>query len=119
MNDRHYAYMLRCGDNSIYSGYTNNLNKRINAHNEGKGAKYTRVRKRQPLKMIYAEKWSTKSLAMSAEYHFKRLSRSAKEAFLLEQGVADVKSNGFVLVNRIPEEATIVNPAITNETEEI
>ena len=114
-----YFYVLYCADQTLYGGFTKDLTARLATHNAGKGAKYTRVRKRQPLKMIYAEKWSTKSLAMSAEYHFKRLSRSAKEAFLLEQGVADVKSNGCVLVNRSPEEATIVNPAITNETEEI
>lgn len=74
---KHFAYMLRCGDNTIYSGYTNNLQKRIQAHNSGKGAKYTSAR--LPVKLIYFEEFETKSNAMKREAQLKRLSKAEKE----------------------------------------
>ncbi|MBM7663406.1 putative endonuclease [Bacillus mesophilus] len=81
----HYFYVLSCKDGSFYGGYTNNLEQRIDKHNEGKGAKYTRAR--NPVFLLYYEIFSTKQLAMSAEYRFKQLSRKAKEKFLEERGV--------------------------------
>ena len=73
---KHYFYVLECRDTSLYAGYTNNLEKRITAHNAGKGAKYTRAR--GPVKCIYYETFTTKEQAMSAEYAFKQLKRSQK-----------------------------------------
>ncbi len=72
-----YAYMVECSDGSYYCGWTNDLEKRIKAHNAGKGAKYTRPR--LPVKLVYYEVLDTKEEAMSREWHLKRLSRKKKE----------------------------------------
>jgi putative endonuclease len=72
----HYFYVLECRDESLYAGYTNNLEKRIKMHNTGKGAKYTKAR--GPVKCIYFETYETKQQAMSAEYAFKQLTRTKK-----------------------------------------
>ena len=103
-----YFYVLYCADNTLYGGYTTDLAARLASHQSGKGAKYTRVSKRQPLKLIYAERWASKSLAMSAEYHFKRLTRSAKESYLSKEGVLNVAKSPFVLVNRMQETDLVI-----------
>lgn len=72
----HYVYILKCHDNTLYTGYTNNLIKRIQAHNEGKGAKYTRGR--LPVKLVYFEKYNSKVEAMKREYAIKQLTREKK-----------------------------------------
>ena len=74
----HYTYMLKCKDNTYYTGYTNDLEKRLKAHNEGKGAKYTRGR--VPVELIYYEEYEDKHSAMRREWEIKQLSRSEKEA---------------------------------------
>ena len=66
---KHYAYMLRCADDTIYSGYTTDLPRRIAAHNRGVGAKYTRSR--LPVKLVYYESFATKQEAMRREAAFK------------------------------------------------
>lgn len=76
----HYFYVLECSDASLYAGYTNNLDKRIAAHNTGKGAKYTRAR--GPVKCVYYETFDTKQQAMSAEYAFKQLTRAKKFEYM-------------------------------------
>ena len=73
----HYTYMLQCKDGTYYIGYTNDLKKRVKAHNEGKGAKYTKGR--GPVELIYYEEYEEKSQAMRREWEMKRLSRSQKE----------------------------------------
>lgn len=73
----HYFYVLECADGSYYAGYTNNIEKRIQTHNEGKGAKYTRARR--PVVLRYYEQYETKTEAMQAEYRFKQLKRPEKE----------------------------------------
>lgn len=72
----HYAYMLICSDNTIYSGYTTDLNRRLKTHNSGKGAKYTRSR--LPVSLGYFEEFETKSEAMKREAEFKTLPHSQK-----------------------------------------
>jgi putative endonuclease len=72
-----YVYLARCSDNSLYCGITNNLDRRVKAHNSGKGAKYTRSR--LPIKFVWHEKHPDKSSALSAEYKIKQLSKSKKE----------------------------------------
>lgn len=67
--DKHYTYILRCNDGTLYTGYTNDLDKRVKAHNEGKGAKYTRSR--SPVVLVYHEVFDTKKEAMSREWHIK------------------------------------------------
>ncbi len=85
----HYFYVLTCADGSLYGGYTNNLERRIKLHNEGKGAKYTRGR--GPVTLTFAKSYDNKSAAMKAEYHFKQLSRKQKLEFIVrETGDNDV-----------------------------
>lgn len=81
-SNKHYFYVLLCADNTFYAGYTTDLNRRLEEHNSGKGAKYTRLKKRRPAKMIHHEVFQTKSDAMKQEYAFKQLSRAQKEAYL-------------------------------------
>ena len=73
----HYTYMLECKDGTYYIGYTNDLEKRIKAHNEGKGAKYTRGR--GPVKLAYYEEYEDKSTAMKREWEMKQLTKIQKE----------------------------------------
>jgi putative endonuclease len=72
-----YVYILECSDKSLYTGTTNNLEKRIKEHNNTtSGAKYTRGRR--PVKLVYAETCSTLSIALKREAEIKKLSRSEK-----------------------------------------
>lgn len=72
-----YAYMVRCADGTLYTGWTNCLEKRLKAHNEGKdGARYTRSKR--PVTLVYCEGFATKEEAMSREYAIKQLSRAEK-----------------------------------------
>ena len=72
-----YTYIVECRDKSLYTGWTNNLDKRIQDHNLGKGAKYTKSRK--PVILKYYEMFETKEEAMKREYTIKRLSRKKKQ----------------------------------------
>ena len=71
-----YVYILRCNDDSLYTGWTNNLEKRIKAHSEGKGAKYTKAR--LPVELVYFEEYENKIEAMRREYAIKQLKRKEK-----------------------------------------
>ena len=75
-----YTYIVKCKDGSLYTGWTNDLEKRIIAHNEGTGAKYTKSRR--PVTLVYYETFETKEEAMSREYAIKRLSRKEKEKLI-------------------------------------
>lgn len=72
-----YTYILKCGDGTLYTGWTNDLEKRVAAHNAGKGAKYTKSRR--PVELAYYETFETKEEAMQREYRIKRMTRSEKE----------------------------------------
>ena len=72
-----YVYIVECSDGTYYTGYTNDIEKRINAHNNGKGAKYTRGR--IPVKLRYLEKYNTKSEALKREHSIKKQSRIEKQ----------------------------------------
>lgn len=71
-----YVYMLLCGDGSLYTGWTDDLQQRLAAHRAGRGAKYTRGR--GPLELVYSEELPDKSAAMKREYAIKKLPRSQK-----------------------------------------
>ena len=71
-----YTYILTCADGTYYCGWTNDLDKRLKAHNQGKGAKYTRPRR--PVVLSYYEAFETKSEAMKREYAIKQLTRKEK-----------------------------------------
>lgn len=74
------TYILECSDKTLYTGWTNNIEKRLEAHNSGQGAKYTRGR--TPVKLVYLEVHETKKEAMQREAFIKRLSRAQKEALI-------------------------------------
>ena len=76
MADTHYVYIVMCSDNTLYTGYTVDVDKRMIAHNNGTGAKYTRAR--LPVELKYVEMFDSKSDAMKREYEIKQLSRSEK-----------------------------------------
>ncbi len=71
-----YVYILRCSDGTLYTGWTNNLERRLEAHNSGEGAKYTRSRR--PVELVYSEAYVTKSEAMSREAEIKKMRRAEK-----------------------------------------
>ena len=71
-----YTYILECGDKTLYTGWTTDLEKRFLAHEAGKGAKYTKGRR--PLKLVYWEAYETKKEAMSREAAIKKMSRKEK-----------------------------------------
>lgn len=71
-----YAYIVECSDGTLYTGYTNDLEKRMKAHNSGKGAKYTRSR--LPVRLVYFEEYETKELAQSREWQIKQMTRQQK-----------------------------------------
>ena len=79
----HFVYIVRCSDNSLYTGYTNNIEARINKHNAGKGAKYTKIRR--PVVLVYQEMYETKSEALRREYEIKTFTRQRK-LNLIEEG---------------------------------
>ena len=71
-----YAYLLLCADGSLYAGWTNDLKRRLHAHNEGTGAKYTRGR--GPVRLVYAESFATKEEAQKRECEIKKLRREKR-----------------------------------------
>jgi putative endonuclease len=76
-NDTWHVYMVRCSDGTLYTGITNDLEKRIKAHNSGKdGARYTRSRR--PVKLVYSEEVDSKSTAAKLEYKIKKMTRAKK-----------------------------------------
>lgn len=72
----HYTYILRCSDNTLYTGYTTDISRRVSEHNSGNGAKYTRGR--SPVVLKYVEYHDSRSEAMSREYEIKQLSTKKK-----------------------------------------
>ncbi|MFA6903379.1 MAG: GIY-YIG nuclease family protein [Gallionellaceae bacterium] len=74
------CYLLRCADDTLYCGITNDMEKRLAAHNAGEGAKYTRGR--LPVSVVYRENCADKSAALKRELKIKRLPRSGKDALL-------------------------------------
>ena len=82
-----YTYILRCGDGTYYTGWTKDLKKRLEDHNLGRGAKYTRAH--LPVVLVYYESFPTKEEAMKREAAIKRLSRPQKERLISSFTEAD------------------------------
>lgn len=76
-----FVYLLRCGDDSLYCGYTHNLVERVKLHSLGRASKYTRSR--LPVVLVYAEKYSSQRKAMRREMEIKTFSRKKKN-FLIQ-----------------------------------
>ena len=83
MDKGYYTYIIRCSDRTLYTGWTINLQERLESHNSGKGAKYTRGR--LPVKLVASWQFDSKSEAMSYECEIKRLSRKEKEILANQQ----------------------------------
>ncbi|MBU3089050.1 GIY-YIG nuclease family protein [Clostridium gasigenes] len=79
-----YMYILKCSDSSLYTGWTNDLDKRFKVHSQGKGAKYTKGR--LPVELVYFEEFDNKIEAMKREYEVKQLTRKEKQKLIIENG---------------------------------
>jgi len=73
----HYVYVVECSDGTVYTGYTTDVERRVEEHNDGEGAKYTRGR--TPVEVVHVEEYETRSDAMSREAEIKSLSRQEKD----------------------------------------
>ncbi|MDI9476021.1 MAG: GIY-YIG nuclease family protein [Natronincolaceae bacterium] len=71
-----YVYILQCSDKSLYTGWTNDIEKRVKIHEEGKGGKYTRSR--LPVRLVYFEEYDDKISAQKREYEIKQMKREDK-----------------------------------------
>jgi putative endonuclease len=78
-----YVYILKCNDGTLYTGITNDLDKRVSSHNKGTGAKYTKTR--LPVEIVYHEEATDRSEASKREYQIKKLSRLAKENLIVSK----------------------------------
>lgn len=76
MEKKNYTYILKCADETLYCGWTNDLEKRVRAHNDGKGAKYTRSR--LPVTLVHFEEFDTPIEAQKREYRIKQMTRQEK-----------------------------------------
>ncbi|WP_295159179.1 GIY-YIG nuclease family protein [Selenomonas sp. AE3005] len=90
-NEENYTYILECSDGSFYTGWTNDLVKRVRTHNAGRGGKYTRSR--LPVRLVYFETFADKREAQSREWHIKRLTHEQKQALIAGNG--GLESSGF------------------------
>ena len=79
-SSRWFLYILKCSDNSFYTGITNDLQRRLGKHNDGHASRYTRSR--LPVDLIYHEQCRNKSIALKKEYAVKSLSRFQKEEYI-------------------------------------
>lgn len=80
-----YVYILECADNTLYTGYTDDLEKRLIVHNAGEGAKYTRSRR--PCRLVYSEEYETKREAQSREWYIKHTMNRKDKLKLIEERV--------------------------------
>lgn len=80
MSDHNFTYMVECSDGTLYTGWTTEVKKRVEAHNAGKGAKYTKSRR--PVRLVYYEEFKTKQEAMRREYEIKHFSREKKKEMI-------------------------------------
>ena len=81
---RHFVYILRCRDGSLYAGYARDPRARLQLHNAGRGAKYTRGRR--PVRLVYSEAYATMSGALRREYELKQWPRAKKLALIRRSG---------------------------------
>jgi len=87
---QHYVYIVECGDGSLYTGWTTDLENRVKTHNSGKGAKYTRSR--LPVRLVYHEEFDNQHDALSRERAIKKLNRRQKLA-LVRSGKGPAKKD--------------------------
>ena len=80
---KYIVYILKCRDGSFYTGYTNNMERRLQEHNSGKGSRYTRGR--APVKLVHIEKFRTRKEAVNRELEIKKFTRKAKRELIRSQ----------------------------------
>lgn len=80
-----YVYILKCVDDTLYTGWTNDLENRLKAHLNGKGAKYTRCR--LPVQLVYFEECMDKSSALKREYKIKQMKRKEKLELIMRKNI--------------------------------
>ncbi len=80
----HYVYVVECSDGTLYTGYTTDVERRVEEHNAGEGAKYTRGR--TPVKVVHTEEFEDRGEAMSREANIKDMSREEKEGLVGREG---------------------------------
>ncbi len=85
--DMNYTYIVKCRDATLYTGWTTDLDRRVSAHNDGKGAKYTKSRR--PVELVYFESFETKQGAMRREWEIKQLSRKDKLKLIKERNTEE------------------------------
>ena len=90
MEKKNYTYILKCADGTLYCGWTNDLEKRLKAHNGGKGAKYTRAR--LPVTLAYFEEFEASADAQKREYQIKQMTRKEKLKLIEKQQKTDTGS---------------------------
>ena len=86
-----YIYILRCADGTLYTGWTNDPDRRLAAHQAGRGGKYTRAR--LPVEMVYTERFDTKREAMRREWEIKQLTREEKLKLIGDDKTGDDRSD--------------------------
>lgn len=94
MGNKNYVYIVRCNDNSLYTGWTVDIEKRMKTHNEGNGpqaAKYTKARR--PVTLVYYEEFESKSEAMKRECAIKKMPKAKKEALIKERNLPNFKNS--------------------------
>ncbi len=79
----HFVYIVRCADGTLYTGYAVDTTKRVDAHNAGRGARYTSGRR--PVRLVYTESFATRGEALRREHAIKRLTRAQKDALVAAQ----------------------------------
>ncbi len=80
-----YAYIVLCNDRTLYTGIAKDLEKRIESHNAGNGAKYTRSRR--PVRLVYLEEFFSRSEAAKREYQLKQMDKAGKQKLILARGI--------------------------------
>jgi putative endonuclease len=85
MKEKHFVYILLTKNDTLYCGYTDNVEKRFKAHLEGRGAKYTKANK--PVKILWQKEFPTKNEALKEEYRIKHKLTRAQKFALIEQGI--------------------------------
>lgn len=86
----YFMYVILTADNMLYTGFTDDVARRFATHQQFKGAKFTKIKSKHPLRLIYQEQFNNKHDALSAEWHFKHQTRAQKEQYLKDHGVINI-----------------------------
>lgn len=82
----HFAYVVRCADGTLYTGYARDPRERETVHNSGRGARYTKSRR--PVTLVFVQAFRSQGAALTREYQIKQLTRAEKESLILRKGLS-------------------------------